>query len=69
MALLVLEHHQGLPAGSAVDAEAGHVAAPAPGLLSDIGQVPELAALEETLPGVGDAALHLGLVLGVPDPG
>ena len=69
LTLLVLEDHQRLPAGGAVDAEAGHVAAPAPGLLPDISQVPELAALEEALPGVGHATLHFWLVLGMTRPG
>ena len=69
LALLVLEDHQGLPVSGAVDAQPSHVAAPAPGLLPDIGQVSELAALEETLPGIGNATLHFGLVLGMARPG
>ena len=69
LTLLILEDHQGLPAGGAVNAEPGDVVGPAPVLLPDIGQVPEVAALEEALPGVGHAALDLRLVFGVADPG
>ena len=69
LALLVLEGHQGLPAGGAVDAQPRHLQAPALGLIPDIGQVFELASLEEPLPGVGDAPLDLGLVFGVARSG
>ena len=67
--LLILEDHQGLSPRGAVDAQTGDVAAPVPGLLPDIGQVFELAALEKALSGVGHASLHLGLVLGMTGPG
>ena len=69
LALLVLEDQQWFPAGGAVEAQAGHVAAPADGLLPGVGQVPELPALEEAFPGAGHATLHFGLVLGMADPG
>ena len=69
LALLVLEDQQRLPASGAVDAQTGHLKAPAPGLIPDIGQLPELAALEEAFPDVGHATLHLGLVLEVAGPG
>ena len=69
LALLVQEDLQGLAAGGAVDAQSGDVAAPALGLISDICQVPEPAALEEALPCVLDAALHHGLVFGMAHPG
>ena len=52
-----------------MDAQPRHLGAPALRLDPDIGEVLELAALEEALPGVGDAPLHLGLVLGVAGAG
>ena len=69
LALLILEDHQGLPVGGAVDPQTRYLQAPALGLISDIDQVLELAAFEEPLPGVGDAALHFGFVLGVAGSG
>ena len=69
LALLVQEDLQGLTAGGAVDAQSGDVAAPADCFRTEMGQVPELAALEEPLPDVLYAPLHLGLVLWMTHPG
>ena len=69
LALLVQEDLQGLGAGGAVDAHSGDVAAPALGLISGIGQILELAALEEPFPGVLDPPLDYGLVFRVTHPG
>ena len=65
MALLILENHQGLPASGAVDSLTGHVPTPLRRGRSHVDEVVEIGALEETLPGVGHAAFHLGLVLGM----
>ena len=46
-----------------------HLQAPALGFPTQVSQPVKIAALEETLPDVGHAALHLGLVLGMTDPG
>ena len=58
LAFLVLEDLQGLPASGAVDTQPGYVAAPRLGLLPDISQVPEIAALEEAFPHIGHTSLH-----------
>ncbi len=65
MTLLVLEYHQGLLTGGAVDAHAGHLQTPSGRGGADVGEVVEIGALVETLPGVGHLALDLGLVLGM----
>ena len=52
-----------------MDPQSGDIAAPALGLISDVGQVLELAPLEEALAGVLDIALHFGFVLGVTNSG
>ena len=69
VAFLLLEYQEGLAAGGAVDAPAGHLPAPPGGLGPDVGQAVEAGPLEEALPGVGHAPLHLGLVFGVAHPG
>ena len=69
MALLIQEDLQGLAAGSAVDPQSGDIATPAGRFISQVGQVPELTALEEAFPDVLDAPLHLGLVPWVTHPG
>ena len=66
--LLILENHQGLPASGAMDAHSGYLPTPALGFGPQVGQAVEIAALEETLPDVLHATLHLGLVLGFPHP-
>ena len=67
--LLVQEDLQGLATSGSVDAHSGDVAAPAGRFRTEVGQVPEIAALEEALPGVLDAPLHYRLVLRVTHPG
>ena len=47
----------------------GDITAPACRFFPEVGQVPELPALEEALPHVLDAPLHVGHVLGVAHPG
>ena len=69
LTLLVLEDHQGLPVGGAVNALPRYIAAPALRLCSEVWQAIETAVLEEALPDVLDTPLHLGLVLGMPDSG
>ena len=69
LALLVLKDHQWFPVGGAVNAEPRDIAAPALRFYSEMWQAIETAALEEALPDVLDAPLHLGLVLGMPDSG
>lgn len=64
--LLLLEDHQGQPAGGAVDPLPRYLQAPAPGLGPQIGQVQELATLEQPLPHVRHTPFHLRFVLGVP---
>ena len=68
MTLLVLEDHQGLFVGGAVDAHAGHLQAPFGRGGAHVGEVVEISALEETLSGVGHLAFDFGLVLGMTDP-
>ena len=71
LAFLVQEDLQGLTTGGAVDAQSGDIATPAGRFISQVGQVPELAALEEALPGVLDAPFHFCFVPvgGAPGPG
>ena len=52
-----------------MDPLSGDITTPAGRFFSEVGQVPELPALEETLPHVLDAPLHMWLVLGVSHPG
>ena len=68
VALLILEDHQGLPEGGAVDAQPSDIAASPRSFIPDMAQTPEVSALEETLPEVFDTPLHLGLVLGMANP-
>ena len=69
MTLLLLEDHQRLPAGGAVDAHSGDLEAPLGRFGPEVGQPVEAGALEEAFPGVGHAPFHLGLVFGMPHPG
>ena len=46
----------------------GHVTTPPGRGIPEVGQIPELPALEEALPHVLDAPLHVGLVPGVTHP-
>ena len=52
-----------------MDPLSGDITTPACRFFPEVGRVPELPALEEALPHVLDAPLHLGLVLGVSHPG
>ena len=63
-ALLLLEDLERPPAGRPVDAQPRHLQAPAPGGGAQLGEVPELGALEEALAHVRDAALDARLVAG-----
>ena len=64
--LLILEYHQGLAVGGAVDEQSSHLEAPLVRCGSNVGEPVEIAALEEALPNIGHAPLHLGLVFGMP---
>ena len=67
--LLILKNQQGLTARGAVDPLASHLHTPSLGFVAQVEQTMEIAALEETLPDVGHAAFHLGLVFGMTHPG
>ena len=66
--LLLPEDLKRFSTSGAVDALPGHVTTPPGRGIPEVGQVPELSALEEALPHVLDAPLHEGLVLGVTHP-
>ena len=68
LTFLILEDLQRVAPGSAVDPPSGDITTPAGRFFPEVGQVPELPALEEALPHVLDAPLHMGLVLGVAHP-
>ena len=51
-----------------MDPLSGDIPTPAGRLIPEVGQVPELPALEEALPDVLDAPLDVGLVPGVTHP-
>ena len=51
-----------------MDPLSGDIPTPAGRLIPEVGQAPELPALEEALPDVLDAPLDMGLVLGVTHP-
>ena len=68
MTLLILENHQGLLAGGAIDPHPSHLQTPVLGFRPQVGQAVEISALEEALPDVLHIPLHLGLVLGVARP-
>ena len=65
VALPVLEDYEELAAGGAVAAQPSHLQH---NCGADVGQPVEIAAVEEALPDVGPASLHLGLVLGMLHP-
>ena len=69
LALLITEDHQGLTPGGAVHPHSGDLTAPACRFCPEVSQAVEVAALEKPFPYVLDASLHLGLVLGVANPG
>src|SRR3990170_4038144 len=51
-----------------MDTRPGHLKTPPYGLSTEVGEIMELPALEETLPDVGDVSFDLRLVLGVTYP-
>ena len=65
---LFLKDLQRLPSGGAMDPLSGDIPTPAGRLIPEVGQVPELPALQEALPHVLDAPLDVGLVPGVTHP-
>ena len=67
--LLILEDDQGLLPGGAMHAMPSNITTPTCRFLPQVGEAAEAAALEEALPHVLDASLHLGLVLGVTHAG
>ena len=69
MPLLILEDDQGLLPGGAMHAMPSNITTPTCRFLPQVGEAAEAAALEEALPHVLDASLHLGLVLGVTHAG
>ena len=68
LAFLILEDLQRLAPGGAVHPHSGDITAPAGRFCPEVSQAVEVAALEEALPHVLDTPLHVGFVLGMPDP-
>ena len=69
LAFLITEDLQRLAPGGAVDPLSGDITTPPCRFCPEVAQVPELPALEEALPHVLDAPLHMGFVLGASHPG
>ena len=69
VSFLLREDLQRPAPGGAVDPLSGDITTPAGRFFPEVGQIPELPALEEALPHVLDAPLHVGLVLGGVSPG
>ena len=68
-ALLILGNHQRLPAGGAVDPLACHLQASELSFVTQVSETVEIVALEQALPDVGNAPLHLEFVFGVARTG